>query len=71
MTINLIVSQGSIFKSLLFNIDICDLFFIMEECDIANYADDNILYLGGKNVEKVLNSSENVSSILKPISTVY
>ena len=71
MTINLIVSQSSIFKSLLFNIDICDLFFIMEECDIANYADDNILYLGGKNVEEVLNSSENVSSILKPISTVY
>ena len=33
--------QGSILGPLLFNIDICDLFFIIEDCDIGNYADDN------------------------------
>ena len=54
------VPQGSIFGSLLFNIDICDLFFITEDCGIANYADDNIPLLSGKNVEEVLNGLENV-----------
>ena len=45
------VPQGSILRPLLFNIDICDLFFITEDCDTTNYADDNIPYLSGKNVE--------------------
>ena len=40
------------------------MFFIVEDCDIANYADDNFLYLSGKNVEEVLKSLENVSSNL-------
>ena len=54
------VSQGSILGPLLFNIYICDLFFIIEDCDIANYADDNTPYLRGKNVEEILNGLENV-----------
>ena len=58
------VIQGSILGPLLFNIDIWDLFFIIEDCDIANYVDDNTPYLSGKNVEEVLNGLENVSSNL-------
>ena len=50
--------------TLLFNIDICHLFFIIEDYDIANYADDNTPYLSGKNVEDILNGLENVSSNL-------
>ena len=52
------VPQGSILEPLLFNMDIRNLFFIIELCDIANYADDNTQYLSGKNVEKVLNGLE-------------
>ena len=36
----------------------------MEDCDIANYANDNTPYLSEKNVEEVLNGLENVSSNL-------
>ena len=49
---------------LLFKIDICDLFFIIEDCDIANYADGNNPCLSRNNVDEVLNSLENVSSNL-------
>ena len=35
------VPQGLILGPLLFNNDIYDLFFIIKDCDIANYADDN------------------------------
>ena len=48
----------------LLNIDLCDLFFIKEDCDIANYADGNTPYLSGNNTEEVLNGLENVPSNL-------
>ena len=35
------VRQGSILGPLLFNINICDMFFEKYKCDIASYADDN------------------------------
>ena len=56
------VPQGSILGPLLFSIGICHVFFIIKDCDIANYADDNTPYLSGENVEEVLNGLENVSS---------
>ena len=37
------VTQGSILGPLLFNIFICDMFYFLEDFDIANYADDSIV----------------------------
>ena len=58
------VTQGSIVGSLLFSIDICDLFFNKKNCDIGIYGDDNTPYLSEENVEEILNGLENVSSNL-------
>ena len=38
------VPQGSIPSPLLFNIHLCDLFYFLEDLDIANYADDPTIY---------------------------
>ena len=38
------VSQGSFLGSSLFNIQLCDLFFIINKTDFASYADANMPY---------------------------
>ena len=48
------VSQGSVLGPLLFNIDLCDLFSIMNHEDIDNYTDDNTPYVSGKNIGEVV-----------------
>ena len=51
---------------LLFNIDLCDLFAIMDQDDIANYADDNKSYVSGKTIYEVVKSLKEASrSIFK------
>ena len=47
------VPQGSILGLLLFNIDICDLFFIDMSSDIANYADDTTPYEWAPDYDKL------------------
>ena len=48
------VPQGSILGSLLFNIDSCDVFFIMNNQDIANDVDDHTPNVSGKNIGEVV-----------------
>ena len=46
---------------LLFNIFLCDLFFIMNETEFASYADDNTPYTSGQNIDNVIRALENDS----------
>ena len=48
------VPQGSILSPVLFNVFINDLFLFIKEADLANFADDNTLYVSKKNLAEVL-----------------
>ena len=43
------VPQGSVLGPLKFNIYMCDLFLLMSESNVANYADDTTVYACEKN----------------------
>ena len=58
------VPQGSILGLLLFNIFLCDLFFIMNETDFASYADDNMPYRTANTTDEVIQSLEHDSMML-------
>ena len=53
---------------LLFNIFLCDVFFIINDVEFARYADDNTLFFVGDDLNDVIlklqNSSENFSNTL-------
>ena len=50
------VPQRSILGPLLFNIFLCDLFWIMCEIHFASYADDNTPYALGDSINDVINA---------------
>ena len=57
------VPRGSIVDPLLFNIYINDLFFILEEVELSNYADDTSLHICDKDLPNLLNSFEHDTHI--------
>ena len=58
------VPQGLILGPLFFNIDLCDIFFIMNHEDIANYADGNTRYVSRKNIDEVVRFLEESSRVI-------
>ena len=59
------VPQGSIQGLLLFNIFLNDIFYFENRAFISNYADDNVLYAFGSNLEEV---KQNLSQDLLKLS---
>ena len=58
------VPLGSILGLLLFNIFICDMFYLLEDHGIANYADDSTPYSAKTNHKLVIEELEKSSSIV-------
>ena len=58
------IPQGSILGPLLFNIFLCDLFFIVKETDFLSYADDNTPYRTADTVHEVIKLLERDSMML-------
>ena len=58
------VPQGSILGPLLFNTHLCNLFYFLEDFEIASYADDTTIYTTEKNEESLIAALEKSSAIL-------
>ena len=55
------VPQGSVLRSLLFNIYLNDLFFFLKDVSICNFADDTTAYISDQSLENDLKSLEKNS----------
>ena len=49
---------------MLFDIFICDMFYFLEDFDIANFADDSTPYCAGKSAKFIVNNLGQWSAIL-------
>ena len=58
------VPPGSIEGPLLFRIYLCDMFYDINVCDIANHANDNTLYASSRNLDAVINKLEETNNSL-------
>ena len=58
------VAQGSILGLLLFNVQLCDLFYFLGDQDIASYVDNTAIYTVKENKESAINALETSSLLL-------
>ena len=58
------VPQGSVLGTLFFKIYLCDLFLLVCNIDVTNYADDTTPYVTGDNLESVIKQLEQATKLL-------